>query len=157
MFNGTYTICNLETGGYRTFSVKTQAADATFAPGKRVAALLAGPDNESDFRGFAFVAADQWGADRVWLWKRFQPTPGGSLAHYHFARMLEGAAEALKNCAGFGGEVEAAEATFTYEGKRYAVKASKRCARCNRKLTTPDSLARGVGPECAAILNSGAA
>lgn len=30
----------------------------------------------------------------------------------------------------------------------YAVRHEGRCARCNRLLTTPDSVDRGIGPEC---------
>ena len=31
----------------------------------------------------------------------------------------------------------------------YAIQPSENCARCGRPLTTPESLARGLGPECA--------
>lgn len=34
-------------------------------------------------------------------------------------------------------------------GHQYAVMLSKRCVRCNRKLTNPESIKAGIGPECA--------
>jgi hypothetical protein len=33
-------------------------------------------------------------------------------------------------------------------GQGWKVKSSSRCCRCGRKLTTPESLTRGIGPEC---------
>lgn len=78
-YNGEITILNTETGGHRTFSVKTQADDARFAPGQRIIALLTGSNNESDYTGFGFVTADKI---KVWGKKQSQPW----LA---YARMLE--------------------------------------------------------------------
>jgi hypothetical protein len=48
IFNGRYTIQNRTTGEHRTFIIRTQPKDSKFAPGCRVAALLTGPDNDSD-------------------------------------------------------------------------------------------------------------
>ena len=53
IFNGTYTISG--PNGHRTFAVKTVPTDSTFAPGKRVIAILDGPDNQNDYRPFGFV------------------------------------------------------------------------------------------------------
>lgn len=144
MFNGTYTITNKASGEWRTFRIRTQAQDAKFAPGKRVVALLRGPDNESDFQGFAFVGKLD-GRDRVWVWKRYTNDATGAFPH--FAAMLETAAEALGEAMAL--EVEEAGTDFTYHDRLYHVQAAKRCINCNRKLTTPESLRRGYGPECA--------
>jgi hypothetical protein len=46
LFNGRYTIQSKQTGEHRTFWVKTQAADAKFAPGRRVVSLLTGSQND---------------------------------------------------------------------------------------------------------------
>lgn len=75
--NGEITIKNRNTGDHRTFAIKTQAEDARFAPGKRVAYLLSGP---SDYSGFGFVNAD--GTISVWKSKR------GSGHFETYARML---------------------------------------------------------------------
>lgn len=145
MFNGLYTIRNIRTGEHRTFAVRTQKEDARFAPGKRVIGLLSGPDNDHDYVGFGFVSEDNAGNDRVWIWRKKQV---GDFLHY--AKMVEEAARVLGRS--FDAEVESGAATFDYGLETYEVQASKRCYRCNRTLTTPESLRRGVGPECAQIL-----
>ena len=120
--NGTITIQNPATGNHRTFRVRTQPADAKFAPGERIVSLLTGSDNESDYTGFGFVADD--GRIRVWTSKR--AADGGVFVK--FADMLT--------------------RPDHYEslGCRYLW--SERCRKCNRRLTTPESVAAGIGPKC---------
>jgi hypothetical protein len=48
--------------------------------------------------------------------------------------------------------LEKGEDTFETPKATYTVQLSKRCLRCNRTLTTPESLERGIGPECANIM-----
>lgn len=116
--NGRITASNPATGNHRTFRVRTQPQDAKFAPGKRVVSLLVGPDNESDYQGFAFV--DEFGI-QVWRSKL-----GGVYETY--ARMLANPdAWAEKG-------VE-----WQFEG---------RCRVCNRALTDPVSIELGIGPVC---------
>lgn len=110
---GTYTVPSDE--GHRTFRVRTQAQDADFAPGAILVDYLAGPDNENDFRGFAFLKGG-----KLVVWKRFRE--------------------------GHTGLIEAAERLVADPD---AALVSKSCLRCGRKLTTPASLERGIGPECA--------
>jgi len=57
LFNGRYTVESTETGEHRTFWVRTQPADAEFAPGKRVVSLLTGSQNDdpSCYTNFGFV------------------------------------------------------------------------------------------------------
>ena len=118
--NGKVTIENPASGNHRTFSVRTQPEDSGFAPGKRVVALLNGPDNNNDYQGFGFV--DTAGHVRVWKSKR-----GGTFDI--FARMLE------------------APERFQEKGANYLF--SGRCRRCNRELTVPESIESGIGPVCA--------
>jgi len=134
MQNGIYTIQNMETGEHRTFRVKTQKDDARFAPGERVVALLTGPDNGNDYRGFGFVNGNE-----IALW-RSKRTP----AFRHYKAMLETAAAVLPE-----GDTEYREEIFQYFGRPYKVMMEVRCRRCNRRLTTPESIRRGLGPECA--------
>ena len=119
-YNGKVTIYNPRTGGHRTFLIKTQSADSTFAPGQRVVALLTGPDNQADFQGFGFVS-DQWGIN-VWKSKR-----GGDFDK--FADMLNRPAHYRRE-----------------HGLEY--KAAVKCRRCNRELTDPTSIDSGIGPTC---------
>jgi hypothetical protein len=123
--NGTFTVQNRLTGEHRTFRIRTQKEDASFAPGKRVVALLTGNDNETAYTGFGFVTED---GIAVWSSKR---SAGGYTAYAALLWSL-----AVDSC-------------FSQYAEKYSLTASKKCIRCNRKLTTPESLAAGIGPECA--------
>jgi hypothetical protein len=136
--NGYFTITNQE-GEHRTFRIRTQKPEARFAAGKRVVALLAGPDNTSDYQGFAFVADDEDNV-RVWLSKRGQGTRS---AYDWYAYLLKKACEAL-----VGSEGVEASADFVVGGRNYCVQTARACQMCNRLLTDPQSVSRGYGPEC---------
>ena len=126
VFNGTYTIHSGKTGEHRTFRISTQNEKAEFAPGKRIVALLTGPDNESDYTGFAFI--DDQGI-HVWSKKRDE----GLWDQY---------AEMLWSLA--------LDASFSPWAERgYRLMMEGRCVRCNRKLTEPESILTGIGPVCA--------
>ena len=137
IFNGTYTLTNVATGDYKTLRVRTQKADARFAAGKRIAALLSGPDNNTSYTGFAFVDD---ASIRVWGKKR---AADGKGAFEYYANLLPKASEAL-----IGAEGLEVDGTFTAAGREYRVQLSKKCLVCNRKLTTPESINRGMGPRC---------
>lgn len=118
--NGRFTVKSTRTGEHRTFQIRTQDAKATFAPGKRVLSLLTGSDNEADYTGFAFV--DDFGI-HVWEKKRTEQ-------YTALARMLE--------------YLQKHE-----DAGRVEVYAETTCRKCNRALTTPDSVKTGLGPTCA--------
>jgi len=118
--NGVVTIFNTKTGNHRTFRIHTQPDDAEFAPGRRIVSQLAGPDNTHDYRSFGFVRDD--GTIMVWKKKR-----GGNYEIY--ARMLEH--------------------PEIFEAKGAVYHFSTVCRRCNRTLTTPESIESGIGPICA--------
>ncbi len=116
--DGFYTIVTGNT--HRTFRIRTNDADSSFAPGRQVIGFLSGPDNSSDYINFAFV-----GNERIFPWKRF------SAGYDH----IIAAARYL-----VAGNHEQA-------GKMYAMQ-SGNCYRCGRLLTTPESVAAGLGPTC---------
>ncbi len=120
--DGYYTVATA--GGHRTFRLRTQDADSTFAPGKQVIAFLSGPCNEADYTGFAFIIDGQ-----VIPWKRFRTGYDTIIAAARFLVQ--------------GDHHEA--------GKMYAME-SGNCYACNRLLTDPLSIAAGIGPSCAARL-----
>ena len=122
--NGYLTVLSTATGAHRTFRIATQAADAKFAPGRRVVSLLTGPDNTDNYRGFGFldVAGDR---PRITVWKKCRGEQFDALA-----RMLE--------------DLPAHEAAG-----RVRANLDARCRKCNRHLTTPESVASGIGPICA--------
>ncbi len=129
LLNGTYTITNKSTGEYRTVMVKTQKARASFMPGKRVLSLLVGSNNESDYYRIGTVS------DRgVLIFRNCRAARGEKATVYEYcAAMLWDLA--VEDGARFGA--------------RYDLLASNTCIRCNRKLTTPESIRAGIGPECA--------
>lgn len=133
LFNGTYTVVNRESGEHRTFRVETQAADAKFAAGKRIVSLLTGPNNGSDYTGFGFVDDD---GIHVWAKRREKPE-GKRWSPWEVYAIM------LWDLAAEGG-------TRHYESQ-YAVRLAGTCLRCNRTLTTPDSIERGIGPICAGL------
>ena len=92
--------------------------------GSQVVEFLSGPDNESNYTGFAFVVK---GKARVW--KRYKTNTSAPVTA--LAYMLSANDEQVK------------EAGWTYALE------SSRCYRCNRTLTVPASIHRGLGPVCA--------
>ena len=66
--NGTITMRNPATGNHRTIQIKTQKADDSFMPGERIASLLNGHNNETDYVQFAFVKPN----GRVIVWRRYR-------------------------------------------------------------------------------------
>jgi len=116
--DGFYTI--VTGNSHRTFRVRTNDKDSAFAPGRQVIGYLYGPDNSSDYINFAFV-----GQGRIFPWKRFSTGYDHILAAARY--LVEGDQDAA--------------------GKMYAVQ-SGCCYRCNRLLTTPESIAAGLGPYC---------
>jgi len=135
IFNGIWTIRNRQTGEHRTFRVKTQPQDAQFAAGKRILSLLTGADNSNSYKRFAFVSDN---GDRVMVWRKFRGTDKRS-AYDMYALMLSSLA-----CP----ETEDTDATRQWKAK-YELMGEKRCIKCNRRLTHPESLITGIGPDCA--------
>lgn len=129
LFNGTYTLEHAK--GHYTVRIKTQPKDSSFAPGSRVVSLMVGCDNEADFKGFGFV-----NHGRIILWKRFQNDP--KIRRIVF--LLTKAINLLED----RDQVE-----FEDHERAYTVLVSRYCMVCNRKLTNPNSIRLGVGPECA--------
>lgn len=130
-FNGKFTIMNSKTGQHRTFMIKTQPADAGFAPNKRVIYLFTGNENDDDshYTGFGFVEDN---GIKVWSKKR------GTVKEPSF---FDRCATMVWSLATLGDE-------SPYLALGVTVELSKRCRVCNRTLTNPASLESGIGPEC---------
>ena len=133
IYSGTYTITNSK-GEHRTFRIKRQKKDAKFAPGARILSLMIGSDNENSYKGFAFVQED-----KIHIWKSCS-----NKVNDYYAKLMKAAIDAIQ-----ASESENVETRFICSGHQYAVMLSKRCVRCNRKLTNPESIKAGIGPECA--------
>jgi len=120
--NGTITLINNDKGTHLTLTVKTVKRGQL--KGKRIIAKLVGRDNTRDYEGFGFVNND----DTISLWTRHRNAKNAQIALIVRSLFIQGNASPFAKCV--------------------SMEVSKRCIRCNRKLTTPQSLADGIGPEC---------
>lgn len=130
LVDGTYTVI-FGDNTYVTLKIDTQAPDAEFAPGKTIASYLNGPDNYSNYKGFAFVDVAK---GKYNLYRKFSegnPDPHTELA----LRVLI-----------HGGQIAIINGLQAYG------KMSGKCGICGHKLTTPESIALGIGPICAGRL-----
>lgn len=130
VFNGIYTIKSAETGDHRTFKISTQGEKSAFAPGKRVVSLFTGTDNTSDdhYTGFAFI--DDHGI-LVWA-KKLDDKIWATYADMLWTLALDGAFS-------------------RWADKGFVIMGEGRCLRCNRTLSTPESIKNGIGPVCAGL------
>jgi hypothetical protein len=118
--NATFTVKSEKTGTRFTFKVRQPKPDAP-----HFVSLLSGPDNENDFNFLGTVFAS--GEYRHGAKSRVSPSaPSAIAAKWVVERIVKG--QELKNC------------QVWHEGK---------CGRCGRKLTVPESIETGLGPECA--------
>lgn len=122
ILDGRYTAV-FRNGRYRTIRIRTQPLDWDFAPGKQIVSFLSGPDNGSDYTRCAVMEPDA----RLTFFGKFRGT--------QTEREIREAVDII-----LGDDTAAME--------EYAMR-TKKCARCNRDLTVPASLHRGLGPECA--------
>jgi hypothetical protein len=121
--NGVFTLTSPKSG-HRTFQIKTLRKGPL--KDKRIVSLLIGPNNEADYQGFGFVSNDG-----IALWNKCR---GFGSPYLDYADVLWSLA------------TEGEDGRYYKAGYRMLV--SGTCVRCNRKLSTPESLARGLGPEC---------
>jgi hypothetical protein len=130
LFNGKYTVESTQTGEHRTFWIETQASDAEFAAGRRVVSLLTGSQNDDPacYTNFGFVEESG-----ILIFPSKLMAGGPKWIQY---------ADLLWTLALDGAFSRWADRGFTIllEGA---------CCRCNRPLTTPESIRRGIGPICA--------
>ena len=134
ILDGRYTIV-YASGEYRSLRVRT-AQDGPLA-GRHILSLPSNRDPSSTDRaaykwqgcGFLEEAASESGV-RVRFWKKFREASG------------------LERCRRIQSAVNRIAADPLKAGQAYAMK-TNRCARCDRPLSVPASLAHGLGPECA--------
>lgn len=129
IFNGVKTIQS-PNGEHRTLDISTQKEDANFAPGKRIISLLVGPNNNADYKGFGFVTDDG-----IRVWQKLRSTDGKPSTYEWLGHMLWSLA------------TEGDASRFYRMG--YRLLEENTCIKCNRRLSTPESILRGIGPVCA--------
>jgi hypothetical protein len=131
--NATITLVSKKTGARYTYRVREVPADPGRAPGpvSHFVHVLTDPDNE---RGYTYLGNVYTRASGVSYShgrkSRIEPNaPSARGFNWLFDRVMD-----------HGEAPEAADLEVWHEG---------RCGRCGRKLTVPESIARGIGPECA--------
>lgn len=124
-----FTLRSLRTGTRYTYRVRVKKEDAAAGSADPVyfVNLLRGPDNEGDYAYVGALRRDM--GLRLTSASRMGRGAPGVVALVWFLDAMKGGRAVL------GSSLE-----FWHEG---------RCARCGRRLTVPESLADGYGPECA--------
>ena len=139
--NGFFTIKSVS-GEHKTLKVWTVKTGKL--EGYRMIGLLTGPDNERDYTAFGFVYEDL-----VTIFNKYKKMTSGvfradfSTGWNPSWGAWEGLAYVFINCL----SKKKADWMVT---DNYSIETSKRCLVCNRRLTNPESLERGIGPECLA-------
>ncbi len=125
----TITISNPR-GAHATFRIKHKAATG------RV--FVDTPDESAEWgwRGIGEIVGAPGGGEMFKNWR------GTSEALTHAVRLVVAAL----------GEHADADYLATVRGGPYEVQAASQCGACGRKLTHPDSIPVGIGPECATRL-----
>lgn len=118
--NGIFTIKS-PTGEHKTFRVHTWKQKEGESKPTRSIGLLVGENNTSNYNDFAFV-----NGNKIIVWKK------------HRGTQLEKFATLIQDML-FGTH---------YKNKGMEILITKNCMRCNRTLTTPQSIQDGIGPEC---------
>jgi hypothetical protein len=129
--NGTYTVV-LSDDESDYVTLRVERASWVKDDTKTSVSFLNGSDNESSYKGFAFV-----GANGINVWKNFKDNT-----------RIVNAAKILWAIAQKEAGLADAHEKFLEFAEAYAIRSGK-CARCARTLTVPASLHRGLGPECA--------
>jgi len=120
-----------------TFKVRSKDTDELGFQGKKnvvyFVSVLTGPDNNSNYSyiGLLNVQTGELVQTRKSLWNR--ENYGFKLLNRVLARLWENNPDAI-TAAGFD---------VYHEG---------RCGRCGRKLTVPESIESGIGPDCAGMI-----
>lgn len=127
VFNGAHTIQNRQTGEHRTFEIFTVRKGQL--KGKRIIALLTGPDNNSHYKRFAFLNSD----GSISVWKKYRSESNKKSIWEMYALMIK-AIIIDKN------------QNWT---DKYDQLLEGTCIKCNRRLTHHTSIVTGIGPECA--------
>jgi hypothetical protein len=130
--NATFTLRNGRTGVRYTYKTKLIEENGT----SYYVSLLTGPDNEGDFTYLGLMKTAQWAHLQFVLTKKSKMTADSIPVR---------AVEFLIRC--INRQEVPPSFEFWHEG---------RCGRCGRKLTVPESVDRGFGPECASMIGRAA-
>jgi hypothetical protein len=158
--NGTFTLCS--GGNHLTFKIATSKSKNPAFNGKRIVSLMTGRDNENDYTGIGTITKggffQPWheylsGANGVGGRRRvvaYNPATKELLTR----QQLIACVNLILENGNFGDTSEdVCENTFSAHGREYKLMISSACMRCNSKLTNPESITSGYGPECRKVMN----
>lgn len=123
----TITFRNAESGNRFTYKIKTAPKRQPNDPDTWFVQLLNGPDNTSDFMYIGILRKDSGVPQYMWTSKARADRDASSVQVFQWALNQ------------FVADKIPASLEVYHEG---------RCGRCGRKLTVPESIASGFGPEC---------
>lgn len=124
--NATFTVSN-DKGEHYTYKIRRPAPDRPEDQPPFFVNLLSGPDNEGDYTYIGMLLPE---GPAVKLTKKSKMTQDSVPV-----RVVNWALKQIK----LGRPLPPG----------YAVQHEGKCCRCGRTLTTPESIERGIGPECA--------
>lgn len=147
--NGTYTVEHPANGH---FTLKLYTVRRGELEGRRILAMLVGPDNQNNYRGVAYWLDT---LPLVTVWKRFRgPDSRLRIDGYQWQGGDNGLGLSTiekKLCIwadlAIRGATEERHGYWFEAG--YRLHLAGHCVVCNRKLTHPDSIKSGIGPTCA--------
>ncbi len=142
--NGAYTVDHREAGH---FTLKLFTATRGELAGKRILALLVGPNNRTNFKGVAF-----WddARKRVNVWNKHKgPDSHSPINGFYWQE--KGWSTIEKKLAIWcdlvvRGSTDAVHGYWHTEDYRLMLESV--CVMCNKKLTEPESIRIGIGPTC---------
>lgn len=122
--NAVFTLSSKKTGARYTYKAKAASPDGQ-SPGPWFITLLTGPDNTADYTYIGMVV--KMGKFRLTAASKLTLEAASVHAVKYFCDIVL-----------VGGKIPDA-LEVRHEGG---------CGRCNRRLTVPESIDRGIGPEC---------
>lgn len=122
--NATITLESLKSGKHFTFKVKKAKKDDEKSP--FFVSVLSGPDNNSSYSYVGVITSDKKNFKLTQKSKVSSDAISYKAFNFFFLQLINGKIHS-----------------------DLRVYHSGTCGRCGRKLTTPDSINRGIGPECA--------
>lgn len=125
--NATFTIGNSKTGNYRTFKVRQANPEETNKPKRFFVSVLNGPDNENSYMYIGMIfETKNWSFTLTKGSKAGKDSMSVQMFNYVWERLINN--RPLLDVI-----------NIQHAGK---------CGRCGRKLTVPESIESGFGPEC---------
>ena len=119
--NGCFTVSNKIKSTHKTVKIHTVRRGKL--EGKRIISLLVGSDNNNNYSGFGFVNDN----GTINIWNKYK----NERVKTWLANFISKEFSGQKN-----------------ENPDIELLVEKKCIRCNRRLTTPESIKSGIGPEC---------